>query len=86
MAEIVVYSSPFCGFCFRAKRLLEGKGVEYVEIDVIMDPSRRPEMLERSGGRSTVPQIFIDEQHIGGSDELAALELAGELDELLGLA
>jgi len=86
MAEVVMYSSPFCGFCFRAKRLLESKGVTFEDIDVIMDPSRRPEMLERSGGSSTVPQIFIDDRHIGGSDELAALEETGELDRLLGVA
>ena len=86
MADIVMYSSPFCGFCFRAKRLLDSKGAAYEDIDVMMDPSRRPEMIERAGGRSTVPQIFIDGQHIGGSDELAALEQAGELDQLLGLA
>jgi len=86
MAEIVMYSSPFCGFCFRAKRLLDGKGVAYEDIDVMVDPSRRPEMLERAGGRTSVPQIFIDDRHIGGSDELAALEQAGELDQLLGLA
>ncbi len=86
MAEIVIYSSPFCGYCFRAKRLLDSKGVTYEDIDVMVDPSRRPEMLERSGGQSTVPQIFIDNQHVGGSDELAALESSGELDRLLGLA
>ena len=86
MAEVVMYSSPFCGFCFRAKRLLESKGVAYEDIDVMLDPSRRSEMLERAGGRTTVPQIFIGDRHIGGSDELAALEQAGELDRLLGLA
>ena len=86
MAEIVMYSSPFCGFCFRAKRLLDSKGAAYEDIDVMSDPSRRPEMVERAGGRSTVPQIFIDGRHIGGSDELAALEQMGELDKLLDLA
>ena len=85
MAEVVMYSSPFCGFCFRAKRLLDSKGVAYEDIDVMLDPSRRPEMLERAGGHTSVPQIFIDDRHIGGSDELAALEQAGELDRLLGL-
>jgi len=85
MAEIVIYSSPFCGFCFRAKRLLDSKGVAYEDIDVMLNPSRRPEMLERAGGSTSVPQIFIDDRHIGGSDELAALEQTGELDRLLGL-
>lgn len=83
MAEIVVYSSPFCGFCVRAKRLLDGKGAEYEDINVLMNPSRRQEMIDRAGGRTSVPQIFIDGRHIGGSDELISLERSGDLDRLL---
>ena len=85
MAEprILVYSTPFCGYCAAAKRLLTTKGAEYTEIDVMMDPDRRQEMLAKSGGRRTVPQIFIDGRHIGGFDELNALDKAGELDPLL---
>jgi len=85
MAEprILVYSTPFCGYCGAAKRLLTAKGAEYTEIDVMMDPERRQEMLTKSGGRRTVPQIFIDGRHIGGFDELNALDKAGDLDPLL---
>ncbi len=85
MAEprILVYSTPFCGYCGAAKRLLTAKGAEYTEIDVMMDPERRQEMLSKSGGRRTVPQIFIDGRHIGGFDDLNALDKAGGLDPLL---
>ena len=85
MAEprILVYSTPFCGYCAAAKRLLTAKGAEYTEIDVMMDPERRQEMLAKSGGLRTVPQIFIDGRHIGGFDELNALDKAGGLDPLL---
>jgi len=82
MAKIEIYTSPWCGYCARAKSLLEGKGAAYREMDVIEDAARRAEMRERSH-RTTVPQIFINGQHIGGSDELAALEQAGKLDALL---
>ena len=81
--RIVVYSTPFCGYCAAAKRLLTAKGAEYTEIDVMMDADRRREMLAKSGGSRTVPQIFIDGRHIGGFDELNALDNAGELDPLL---
>lgn len=85
MAEprILVYSTPFCGYCAAAKRLLTAKGAQYTEIDVMMDPERRQEMLAKSGGLRTVPQIFIDGRHIGGFDELNALDKAGGLDPLL---
>ncbi|HSK42184.1 MAG TPA: glutaredoxin 3 [Arenibaculum sp.] len=83
MAEVVIYSSPFCSYCSRAKRLLDEKGVAYEEIDVMQQPRRRVEMVERSGGRSSVPQIFIDGKGIGGCDELYALNGKGELDPLL---
>lgn len=81
-ARIVIYSSPFCGFCSAAKRLLDGKGAEYTEIDTLADKTRRDEMIERTA-RRTVPQIFIGERHIGGYDELHALDVRGELDALL---
>jgi glutaredoxin 3 len=82
-SRIQIYSTPFCGYCGSAKRLLGTKGAEFTEIDVMFDPERRQEMLERSGGRRTVPQIFIDGRHIGGFDDLNALDKAGELDKLL---
>jgi glutaredoxin 3 len=85
MAKVEIYSSMFCGYCARAKALLERKGVAYEEIDVLEDTSRRDEMVKRAHGGATVPQIFIDGAHIGGSDELAALDRAGKLDALLGL-
>jgi glutaredoxin 3 len=80
---IVIYSSPFCGYCAAAKSLLSGKGVHYDEIDVLADPPRRAEMIELTG-RRTVPQIFIGARHVGGYDDLIALENAGQLDQLLG--
>lgn len=83
MAKVEVYSSMLCGFCYRAKKLLEQKGVDFTEIDVMMHPSRRAEMVERSGGRTSVPQIFIDDRHIGGCDDLFALESSRKLDALL---
>ncbi len=83
MAKIEIYSSPFCGFCHAAKRLLNKKGVEYTEIDVISAPERRAEMVQRANGGRTVPQIFIDGAHVGGSDELHALDRGGKLDPLL---
>ena len=82
MAKIEIYTTPFCGYCARAKGLLDSKGAAYEEMDVMMDEKKRTEMRERSK-RSTVPQIFINGQHIGGSDELAALEQAGKLDPML---
>jgi len=82
MAKIEMYTTPFCGYCARAKSLLEKKGATYQELDVMMDEKKRTEMRERAK-RSTVPQIFINGQYIGGSDELATLEQAGKLDALL---
>jgi glutaredoxin 3 len=86
MARVEIYSTLFCPYCARAKGLLEKKGVDYVNIDVMEDTSKRDEMVERSGGRQTVPQIFIDGESIGGCDELYALDRAGKLDPKLGLA
>ncbi len=82
MAKIEIYTTPWCGYCARAKGLLDKKGAAYNEMDVMEDAARRTEMHERSR-RSTVPQIFINGAHIGGSDELADLERAGKLDALL---
>jgi len=83
MSKVEIYTSPFCGYCFRAKRLLDSKGVAFEEYDVMMDGGKKGEMVKRAGGRSTVPQIFIDDRHIGGCDELYALDAAGKLDPLL---
>ncbi len=86
MARIEIYSSVLCGYCHAAKRLLKSKGVKYEETDVLMHPSKRREMMGRAKGRHTVPQIFIDGEHVGGCDELYALDAAGKLDMKLGLA
>jgi glutaredoxin 3 len=85
-SELVMYSSGWCPYCERARALLERKGVPFREIKVDEDPADRQAMLVRSGGRRTVPQIFIGDRHIGGFDELYALDKAGELDQLLGRA
>ncbi len=82
MAEVEIYTSPFCGFCHRAKHLLDQKGVAYKEIDVFQVPGSKEEMMSRSG-RRTVPQIFIDGAGVGGCDEIHALERQGKLDSLL---
>ena len=83
MAEITIYTSKLCGFCFAAKRLLKQKGAEYEEIDVTFNPSAKQTMMERANGGHTVPQIFIGDAHIGGCDELYALDQEGKLDGLL---
>ena len=83
MPKIEIYTSPFCSYCWRAKKLLGNKGVDFTEINLLMHPSRRQEMLDRSKGAHTVPQIFIDDTHIGGCDELYALDREGKLDPLL---
>lgn len=85
MAKIEIYSTRFCPYCVRAKSLLDQKGVEYNEIRVDVDPERRNEMMELSG-RSSVPQIFIDDDHIGGCDDLYQLDAQGGLDAKLGLS
>ena len=85
MANIEIYTSPFCGFCYRAKLLLNDKGVDYIEVDIISQPKRRSEMIERASGLQTVPQIFIDNQHIGGCDELYELEAKDKLDSILNV-
>ena len=86
MPKVEVYTTPMCPYCFRAKRLLDSKKIDYVEINLWSERDRRQEMVERADGRTTVPQIFIDDRGIGGSDELAALEQSGELDRLLAPA
>ena len=83
MNKVVIYSTPFCGYCVQAKRLLTRKGVSYEEIDVSRDPEQRRTMIQKSGGRLTVPQIFVNDAHIGDCDGLYALEKAGKLDALL---
>ena len=83
MHTIEIYTSPLCGYCHAAKRLLSEKGASFVEHDVARAPDRHQEMLTRANGRSTVPQIFVGQAHIGGYDDMAALDRAGKLDPLL---
>lgn len=83
MAKIEIYTKAFCPYCSRAKQLLDSKGVAYEEYDITMGGPKRHEMIQRANGRTTVPQIFIDGDHIGGSDDLAALDRQGGLDPLL---
>ncbi len=83
MKSIEIYTSPLCGFCHAAKRLLKQKGAEFSEIDVWAEPDRKPEMIQRANGGRTVPQIFVGDVHVGGCDELYALDRAGKLDALL---
>lgn len=83
MAKVEIYTTMLCGYCYRAKKLLDERGVTYREIDVMTDGKLREEMRARAGGRSSVPQIFINDRHIGGCDELYALERAGKLAPLL---
>ena len=86
MAEVELYTTMYCPYCSRARALLQRKGVAYVDIDIAEEPARRDEMIGRAQGRSTVPQIFINGEHIGGYDDLAALDRAGELDPKLGIS
>ena len=83
MSKVEIYSSMWCPFCHRAKQLLQSKGGGFEEFDVDANPALRNEMTQRSGGQRTVPQIFIDDHHIGGSDELVALEREGQLSGML---
>ena len=85
MAKVEIYSSIFCGFCYRAKSLLKDKGVEITEFDVFADSAKRQEMTARAHGDRKVPQIFINGEHVGGCDELYQLEIENRLDALLGL-
>lgn len=83
MASVEIYTSPLCGFCHAAKRLLTEKGVGFVETDVSRDSAQKQAMMKRANGRHTVPQIFVGGQHVGGCDDLFALERAGKLDPML---
>ena len=83
--KVEIYTKMYCGFCHRAKRLLDQKGVDYEEYDITLGGPKRQEMLDRKPDAMTVPQIFIDDKAIGGSDDLAALERKGKLDAMLGL-
>ncbi len=83
MAKVKIYTTPICPYCVRAKSLLKRKGVQFEEVDVFIDPDAREEMETLARGRQTVPQIFIGERHVGGCDDLIALDRAGELDGLL---
>ena len=83
MAKVEIYTTMICPYCVRAKRLLQERNTDYTEIDVMMDGKRRAEMIQRAGGRTSVPQIFINDRHIGGSDELYALDRAGRLAPML---
>lgn len=84
MAKVEVYSTTYCPYCVRAKQLLDAKDVDYTEIDVTGDDNARIALIEKSGGRRTVPQIFINDQAVGGYDDLRALEESGKLDTMLG--
>jgi glutaredoxin 3 len=86
MARIEIYTTTICPYCVRAKTLLKKKGASYEEINIETDDALRQTMMDRTGGRRTVPQIFIDGRHVGGCDDLYALDRQGELDRLLGLA
>lgn len=86
MKKVTIYTTQFCPYCHRALALLDTKKVEYINIDVSFDPGLRTQMREKSGGINTVPQIFIDEYHVGGSDDLQALERDNKLNDLLGIS
>ena len=86
MAKVEIYTGMMCGFCSAAKRLLKQKGVDFEETDTSFNSAKKQEMLSRANGSHTVPQIFIDDEHIGGCDDLYALESSGQLDTKLGLA
>jgi glutaredoxin 3 len=83
MRTVELYTSPLCGFCHSAKRLLGQKGVSFSEINILAEPDRKGEMIKRANGGRTVPQIFIGDIHVGGCDDLFALDRAGKLDKLL---
>jgi len=86
MSKVTIYTKPYCPFCIRALDLLEKKGVAFTEVEAAFDPAKRQEMIQRAGGRATFPQIFVGDRHIGGCDEMMALERSGQLDPLLAAA
>ena len=83
MSQVTIYTKPYCPYCVRAVELLETKGIAFDEVEAAFDPGKRQEMIQRAGGRATFPQIFIDNRHIGGCDDLVALDRAGKLDAML---
>ena len=85
MKNVEIYTTPFCPFCYRAKQLLDSKGINFNEIDVMMNASKRRKMTEMAGGATSVPQIFVDGNHIGDCDGIHAMDARGELDNVLGL-
>ena len=85
MKQVEIYTGPLCAYCDRAKALLNKKGVSFKEINLASDPNKMDEMIKKTNGMKTVPQIFIDSQHIGGNNELQALENEGKLNSLLGI-
>lgn len=85
-ATVEIYTKPTCPYCLRAKELLRGKGVSFTEIDIAAHPDRRDEMIQRAQGRTTVPQVFVNNQHLGGCDDIHALDAKGGLDPLLASA
>ncbi len=85
MAQVEIYSTMYCPYCARARALLQRKGIDFTEIDIGDEPNRRDEMMRRAGGRTSVPQIFIDGEHVGGCDDIVALDRAGRLDPKLGI-
>jgi glutaredoxin 3 len=85
MPNVVMYTTAHCPYCVRARTLLDKKGVEYTDLRIDDDPALRPEMIQKSGGVTSVPQIFIDDFHVGGFDDMAELDVDGDLDKRLGL-
>lgn len=85
MANIEIYTTPFCPFCVRAKHLLKSKGVDFKEIDVMMSASKRRKMSEMAGGATSVPQVFVDGEHIGDCDGIYAMDARGQLDPVIGV-
>ena len=86
MPEVTIYCTSMCPYCIRAKQLLDNKNVEYTEISLDRNPERRPEMEQRANGRTSVPQIFIDDHHVGGFDDMVELDMDDELDPMLGIS
>ena len=86
MSHVTIYTKPYCPYCVRAIDLLERKGVDFTEIEAAFDPEKRQEMMRRANGRATFPQIFVGDRHIGGCDDMVALDRAGKLDPLLQAA
>ena len=83
MPAVTIYTKPYCSYCDGARELLARKGIDFTEIDISGEPDRRAEMMQRAKGRATVPQIFVDERHLGGCDDIYALDARGELDPVL---